>query len=129
MRIKDFERATGLKRSTIRFYEAQGVLHPEYGANGYRIYTEAQVEGVKLAQLAQQLGFSIREIAEAGEAWREGVLTPAEKSNILRTKLAECRVKQARLAALADHLEALADWVEGGETAPKPKMDAFAQGR
>lgn len=124
MRIKEFERATGLKRSTIRFYEAQGVLHPEYGANGYRIYTQAQVEGAKLAQLAQQLGFSIREIAEAGEAWREGVLTRAEKSKILRAKLAECRDKHKRLAALSDHLEALADWVEGGETAPKPALNA-----
>jgi MerR family copper efflux transcriptional regulator len=129
MRIKEFERATGLKRSTIRFYEAQGVLHPEYAANGYRIYTEAQVEGAKLAQIAQQLGFSIREIAEAGEAWREGVLTPAEKSTILRAKLAECREKQARLTALVAHLEALADWVDGGEVEPKPMLNAEGHGR
>ncbi len=122
MKIREFERATGLKRSTVRFYEAQGLIRPETGLNGYRHYDESHVEAAKLARLAQWLGFSIREIADISHAWRGDALTQAQKTDILKRKLAECREKQAHLTQLVGHLEALVNWVGAGEVAPKPSL-------
>jgi MerR family copper efflux transcriptional regulator len=60
MKIGDLAQRTGLKPSAIRFYEASGLLPSgARGANGYRLYTEAAVERLRLIQLAQRLGFSL----------------------------------------------------------------------
>jgi hypothetical protein len=46
MNIKEFERQSGLPRSTIRFYEQRGLLAPNGvgRANGYRSYTAKEVD-------------------------------------------------------------------------------------
>ncbi len=60
MKIGDLAQLTGLKPSAIRFYEASGLLPPgARGPNGYRLYTEAAAERLRLIQLAQRLGFSL----------------------------------------------------------------------
>ena len=44
MTIKDLEERTGLSRANIRFYEKEGLLSPLRRENGYREYTEADVQ-------------------------------------------------------------------------------------
>lgn len=130
MRIKEFERATGLKRSAVRFYEAQGLIAPDAHPNGYRVYDATHVEAAELIKIGQALGFSIREIAALSQAWRSGALSQAEKSAVLADKLAECRAKRAQLDGLIGHLTRLIAWVDGGETAQKPRLGAaLRQGR
>lgn len=41
MTIRDMEEHTGINRANIRYYESEGLLHPEREANGYRNYSEA----------------------------------------------------------------------------------------
>jgi DNA-binding transcriptional MerR regulator len=71
MRIAGFLRATGLPRSTVRFYERVGLLTPDLSArgNGYRVYGPQHVERARLVRLGQGLGFSIREILALLRAW------------------------------------------------------------
>lgn len=40
MRIGDLSRKTGLSSRMLRYYEQEGLLHPERTANGYRDYSE-----------------------------------------------------------------------------------------
>ena len=47
MNIAEVERRTGLTRANIRFYEKEGLLSPARGANGYRDYTEKDVETLR----------------------------------------------------------------------------------
>ena len=51
MNIAEVERRTGLTRANIRFYEKEGLLSPARGANGYRDYTEADVETLRKVRL------------------------------------------------------------------------------
>ena len=44
MKIQELERRTGLERPSIRFYEKEGLLTPVRLENGYREYSEADVE-------------------------------------------------------------------------------------
>jgi len=59
------ERA-GVGIETIRFYERRGLIvqpaRPRTG--GYRFYDDEVVERIRFIRLAQELGFSLREIAE-----------------------------------------------------------------
>lgn len=41
MRIGELSRRTGIPARMLRYYEEQGLLHPDRAANGYRAYDEA----------------------------------------------------------------------------------------
>lgn len=47
MTIKEVEELTGLTRSNIRFYEKEGLFIPSRNANGYREYSQDNVEEIK----------------------------------------------------------------------------------
>lgn len=63
MTIKEVENRTGLARSNIRFYEKEMLIAPSRNAqNGYRDYSEADVEDIKKIAYLRTLGISIEEI-------------------------------------------------------------------
>lgn len=47
MNIKAVENITGLKRGSIRFYEAENLIAPYRNQNGYRDYSMQDVEQLK----------------------------------------------------------------------------------
>lgn len=69
MNIAEVERRTGLTRANIRFYEKEGLIAPARSANGYRDYTEADVETLRKVRLLRQLRVPVPEIraVQAGE--------------------------------------------------------------
>jgi MerR family transcriptional regulator, copper efflux regulator len=66
MRISDVARESGVGVETVRFYEQKGLidqpLRPKTG--GYRDYPPEAVRRVTFVRRAQDLGFSLYEIAE-----------------------------------------------------------------
>ena len=62
MNIAEVERRTGLTRANIRFYEKEGLVAPARSANGYRDYTEADVETLRKVRLLRQLRLSVADI-------------------------------------------------------------------
>ncbi len=62
MNIKEAEARTGLARANIRYYEDQGFLSPARGENGYRNYSDQDVDTLLKIKLLRQLGFSLEEI-------------------------------------------------------------------
>jgi DNA-binding transcriptional MerR regulator len=65
LRSGDLSRLTGVSADTLRHYERLGILPPSQRTNGgYRIYSHAAVERVRLVQRALQLGFSLAELSE-----------------------------------------------------------------
>jgi|SRR5688572_10893575 DNA-binding transcriptional MerR regulator len=102
---------------TVRFYERRGVLPPpERRPSGYREYTAATVERIRMARALQQLGFTLDEVidalrahdaGEASQLWRlEAVVDRIDariaelrrtRRNIVTT-IAECRAGRCRFA-------------------------------
>ena len=63
MRIQEVERAVGITKKNIRFYEEQGLLAPRHEAeNGYRDYGEADVDALLRVKLLRSLDVPIEEI-------------------------------------------------------------------
>lgn len=125
MNIKAFEMATGVPRTTIRFYEAKGLLAPEQsGRSGYRVYGKAQVERVKMIKMAQALGFSLAGIITLLNAWDANKLDASAQRGIVAKRLAEVEAKQAQLAALAAYLNSVLAWMDNGQIEPKPSFDS-----
>ena len=63
MRINEVERRVGVSKKNIRFYEEEGLLKPGRNAeNGYREYSEADVEQLLKIRLLRQLSVPLEEI-------------------------------------------------------------------
>lgn len=63
MIIKEVEEKTGLSRSNIRFYEKEKLIAPDRNVNnGYREYSEQDVEKIKKIAFLRTLNISIEEI-------------------------------------------------------------------
>jgi DNA-binding transcriptional MerR regulator len=64
MRIGILAKRAGVSASSIRFYEARGLLPlPERHLNGYRDYDERALQIILFINQARGLGFSLAEIA------------------------------------------------------------------
>lgn len=62
MTIKEIETLSGLTRANIRFYEAEGLIAPARGENGYRDYSEEDLAVLKRIKLLRMLHISLDEI-------------------------------------------------------------------
>lgn len=63
MKINEVEQQAGITKRNIRFYEQQGLLSPRRNLeNGYRDYTEAEVNELKKIKLLRKLSLPIEEI-------------------------------------------------------------------
>ena len=63
MTIKEVEEQTGLTRSNIRFYEKEKLIEPARNdKNGYRDYSESDIEDIKKIAYLRTLDISIEDI-------------------------------------------------------------------
>lgn len=62
MTIKEIETLSGMTRANIRFYESEGLLLPARSPNGYRDYSENDLEVLKRIKLLRTLHISLEEI-------------------------------------------------------------------
>ncbi|MGW6502604.1 MerR family transcriptional regulator [Nonomuraea angiospora] len=63
MLIGELSRQTGVHTHQLRYYEAQGLLEPERGTNGYREYGDDAVLTVTQIRRLLEAGLSTPEIA------------------------------------------------------------------
>lgn len=78
MTIKEIEAAAGMLRANIRYYEEEGFLHPEREKNGYRNYTEADLDILKKIKLLRSLHISLEEIKAMHQGEQELLKTLEE---------------------------------------------------
>jgi MerR family mercuric resistance operon transcriptional regulator len=110
--IGAFAQAAEVNVETIRFYQRKGLLtEPDKPYGGIRRYGETDIARVRFIKRAQQLGFSLDEIAEllkledgvhCGEARR----LAAHKLDAVRAKLADLVQMEAILADLVKRCDA-----------------------
>lgn len=97
---------TGLSVSAIRFYESQGLLHPERNHGGQRRFLRADIRRVSFILIAQQFGFTLPEIrAELDRLPQGRTPTKADWARISRTFGAALDARIASLQAMRDRLD------------------------
>lgn len=62
MTIKEIETLSGMTRANIRFYEAEGLLSPQRSENGYRDYSQLDLDVLTRIKLLRTLHISLEEI-------------------------------------------------------------------
>ncbi|MEU1819766.1 MerR family transcriptional regulator [Streptomyces roseifaciens] len=63
MRIGELSRRTGVHERLLRYYEAQGLLHPDRLPSGYREYAEGDVAAVRRIRSLLAAGLNTATIA------------------------------------------------------------------
>ncbi|MFD5494383.1 MerR family transcriptional regulator [Streptomyces sp. NPDC127091] len=115
MRIGELSSRTGVNTHQLRYYEAQGLLEAERGANGYRKYGESAVLRVKQIRHLLGAGLSSEDIAYllpcvVGEA--PDLIGCPELLAAMRARLQRLDDQIDRLARSRD---ALADYIDAAE--------------
>lgn len=64
MKINEVEERLQISKANIRFYEKEGLLSPERAENGYRSYSEQDIEQLKKIIILRKLDMSIPDIKE-----------------------------------------------------------------
>jgi DNA-binding transcriptional MerR regulator len=100
MRIGELEKHSGASRHTLRYYERLGLISAARRDNNYREYSPQTLKDLGFIQQAQNLGFSLGEIAEILKARREQQLDCVMGSALVGRKLLEVEAKIASLKAM-----------------------------
>ena len=90
MKINEVEAAVGVTKKNIRFYEEEGLICPRREpGNGYRSYSEADVECLRRIKLLRKLDVPLAEIRQM----LEGQRTLAEGMNLQLERLRSRRTQ------------------------------------
>ena len=93
MKINEVEAAVGVTKKNIRFYEEEGLLSPRREpGNGYRIYSQADVERLRRIKLLRKLDVplaDIRAMLEGQCTLAEGMVQQLERLHSRRADLDE----------------------------------------
>ncbi|CUH70009.1 Mercuric resistance operon regulatory protein [Thalassovita autumnalis] len=108
--ISELAESVGLSRATLLYYEKLGLLKGKRQANGYRVYTDADRQRLRLMQQLQAGGLSLQECQACldGKLDREML---GQRLETVEREIAEKRKSRDLLAALLGQ-SSLKDWHE-----------------
>lgn len=109
-RISEIASRAGLSRTTLLYYEKLGLIAGQRAANGYRVYTDADVQRLFLLQQLQAGGLSLKEC----QACLDGKIDRSLLQRRLETLDAEIQAKQCSRELLSGLLgqNSLKTWHE-----------------
>ena len=110
MKINEVEAAVGVTKKNIRFYEEEGLITPSREpGNGYRSYSQADVERLRRIKLLRKLDVplaEIREMLEGQKTLAEGMAQQLERLSTRRKDLDEaigfCKLLQKDSGSLEE---------------------------
>jgi DNA-binding transcriptional MerR regulator len=106
MKIGQVAHLAEVSIDTVRFYERRGVLPTaERTPSGYRTYTDAAVERIRLARRLQQLGLTLDEVIDALQATDHGDPTCHDQRWRLQAVIDRIDTKIAELQATRRHVQ------------------------
>jgi DNA-binding transcriptional MerR regulator len=111
MRISEVADRTGVPATTLRYYEDVGLLAPaERSPNGYRAYSERDVERLRFLTRAKRLDLTLDDLRELVTAWDGDRCDDVRDrmAAVLSGRLTQTRERLADLVALAAQLQAAA---------------------
>lgn len=90
----EIQKETGFTRKAIEYYEDKGLIHPQKSENGYRDYSEKDLETLTKVSVFRKLGMSISEINQCISSGGDTL------SSVLRKRQHQLEVDEKRKVIL-----------------------------
>lgn len=107
MLIGELSKYLNLSRDTIRFYEKLDLIQPLIRNNGYKEYSEQNIQQLKLIQTAKSLGFTLTEVKQITDLMSVNEIPAEQFHEILEDKLSVVQNKILQLQNIQSLLENL----------------------
>ena len=99
---------SGISAKMIRYYESMGLMpEPSRTEAGYRRYEENDIHNLRFILRARDLGFSVKQIRELLDLWRDRERASSEVKALASGHLAELRRKLREMEMMVDTLQHL----------------------
>jgi len=102
MQINDVCKQTGLTKKAVEYYQLKGLLAPKVSENGYREFSDLDVERLKEIALLRKLDLSIDEIKQV-----------LESNNKKHTLASIKQIKELQAKVKLERLELMEQLIEG----------------
>ena len=127
MNIGQAARLSGVSTKMLRHYEARGLLgQVNRTDSGYRQYTAVEVNTLRFIKRSRDLGFSMAEIAELVNLWRDRSRASANVKGIAQKHLNEIETRIAAMQAMQRTLQDLLHHCHGDARPDCPILDDLA---
>lgn len=128
MNISTAAAKSGVPAKTIRYYESIGLIPPARRAgNNYRHYTDKDVQTLRFVQRARSLGFSVNDVRNLLELWRDDRRSSREVKDLAMRHVAEIERKIRELESIRDTLLHLTRRCHGDERPDCPILEDLAR--
>jgi len=117
---------SGLPSKTIRYYEDIGLVAPARSDNGYRSYSDGDVQRLSFLKRARGLGFSIEECRQLVGLYDDDHRASADVRRLARNHVDAIGEKIKDLEAMRGTLTRLIAACHGDERPDCAILDAFA---
>jgi DNA-binding transcriptional MerR regulator len=128
-RIAEVAERTGVPATTLRYYEDIGLLAPAgRKPNGYRAYSERDVERLRFITRAKQLDLTLDDLRDLVTAWDAENCGDVQDrmARVVTDRLEQTQTRLADLMALAAQLQAAAARLATAEKHAGPCSDGCA---
>ena len=118
---------SGVTAKMLRHYESLGLLGQVHRTDsGYRQYTEADVHTLRFIKRSRDLGFSMVEIAELVDLWRNRERASAQVKHIAQQHVNELAARIDAMQAMQRTLQNLLQHCHGDDRPDCPILDDLA---
>ena len=129
MNIGEAASESGVSAKMIRHYEQVGLVPPATRTDaGYRQYSESDIHTLRVIRRSRDLGFSIREIAELLDLWRNRRRPSRLVKSLAQAHISSLEQKARELLAMKETLEHLVHCCQGNDRPDCPILDNLSSG-
>lgn len=129
MNIGEAAARSGVSAKMIRYYEQSGLITaPQRTMAGYRVYQDADIHALRFIRRARDLGFTVEQISELMELWRDRSRASADVKRIALAHVEVLEAKRREIEEMAKALKHLARNCHGDGRPDCPIIEELAHG-
>ena len=129
MNIGEAAARSGVSATMIRYYEQSGLITaPPRTMAGYRVYQDADIHALRFIRRARDLGFTVEQIGELMELWRDRSRASADVKRIALAHVGVLEAKMREIEEMAKALKHLARTCHGDDRPDCPIIEELAHG-
>ncbi len=127
MNIGQAAKHSNISAKTIRYYESIGLIVPASRTdNGYRTYSDKDVQTLRFIHHARSLGFSVKDVSMLLDLWRNQKRASADVKALAMAHVAAVDHKIGELQRMRDTLLDLTHRCHGDDRPDCPIIEGLA---